>query len=194
MPATRKSSRLSSGAAAAKQSTLSFNTRVTKSVPKSAKDAAISKPSTLSKEIVVEPETKDEKEAVEDIPVAKVEETEIDVPERTDVELKAEKVSAKEIERYWSKIDEARIAKVTHKKHTAGLTTGEKVLRYFDVSSQYGPCIGMSRLKRWQRAEKLGLKPPIEVLAVLLREEASGNKDIERAHLDELMNSTATGA
>ncbi|KAK0639072.1 DNA polymerase delta, subunit 4-domain-containing protein [Cercophora newfieldiana] len=189
MPATRKSSRLSGGAGA-KQSTLSFNTRVTKSVPKSAKDVVVSKPSTLSKEVVVEPETK----AIEDVPVAKVEETEIEVPEKTEVERKAEKVTAKEIERYWSKIDGARIAKATHKKHTADLTTGEKVLRYFDVSSQYGPCIGMSRLKRWQRAEKLGLKPPIEVLAVLLREETAGNKDIERAHMDELMNSTAAGA
>jgi DNA polymerase delta subunit 4 len=136
MPATRKSSRLSSGAAG-KQSTLSFNHRVTKSVPKSAKEAALDKPSPLAKEIVPEPEAKDV-EAVEEIPVAQVEETKPEVTEKTELELKAEKVSAKEIERYWSKIDSARRAKATHKKHTEGLTTGEKVLRYFDVSSQYG--------------------------------------------------------
>jgi len=51
------------------------------------------------------------------------------------------------------------------------------------------PCIGISRMKRWQRAERLGLHPPLEVLAVLLQEEASGNEGIERAHMDELMNS-----
>jgi DNA polymerase delta subunit 4 len=52
----------------------------------------------------------------------------------------------------------------------------------------------MSRMKRWQRAQRLGLNPPIEVLAVLLKEEAAGNKAIERAHMDELMNSTTAGA
>jgi hypothetical protein len=44
-------------------------------------------------------------------------------------------------------------------------------LRHFDLSSQYGPCIGIPRLARWRRANTLGLEPPIEVLAVLLREE-----------------------
>lgn len=33
------------------------------------------------------------------------------------------------------------------------------------------PCIGLTRLKRWQRADRLGLNPPVEVLAVLLKEE-----------------------
>jgi DNA polymerase delta subunit 4 len=49
-------------------------------------------------------------------------------------------------------------------------------------------------MKRWQRAQKLGLNPPIEVLAVLLKEEAKGNKGIERAHMDEIMNATITEA
>ncbi len=44
-------------------------------------------------------------------------------------------------------------------------------------------------MKRWVRANKLGLAPPIEVLAVLLREEKKGNDKIERAHVDELMSS-----
>lgn len=48
-------------------------------------------------------------------------------------------------------------------------------------------------MKRWQRAERLGLNPPVEVLAVLLREEAKGGKGVERAHMDELMNSTCVG-
>jgi DNA polymerase delta subunit 4 len=49
-------------------------------------------------------------------------------------------------------------------------------------------------MKRWQRAERLGLKPPIEVLAVLLKAEAEGNRSIERAHMDEIMNATTAGA
>ena len=56
------------------------------------------------------------------------------------------------------------------------------------------PCIGIARIKRWQRAQRLGLKPPIEVLAVLLKEEADGNTGIERAHMDELLNSAAVGS
>ena len=42
-------------------------------------------------------------------------------------------------------------------------------------------------MKRWVRAKKLGLEPPIEVLAVLLKEEDKGNAKIERAYVDELM-------
>ena len=43
-------------------------------------------------------------------------------------------------------------------------------------------------MKRWKRANGLGLKPPIEVLSVLLREEEGGNKKAERAYVDELMS------
>lgn len=49
-------------------------------------------------------------------------------------------------------------------------------------------------MKRWQRAERLGLSPPIEVLAILLKEENKGTKGIEAAHIDEILNSTAVGA
>ena len=44
-------------------------------------------------------------------------------------------------------------------------------------------------MKRWVRANKLGLNPPIEVLAVLLKEEDKSNNKIERAYVDELMSS-----
>lgn len=49
-------------------------------------------------------------------------------------------------------------------------------------------------MKRWERADRLGLKPPIEVLAVLVKEEKKGTANVERAHMDELMNSTAVGS
>jgi len=64
----------------------------------------------------------------------------------------------------------------------------EKILRLWDMSSHFGPAIGLSRGKRWERANRLGLKPPIEVLAVLRREEAKGQGK-ERAYVDELMSS-----
>lgn len=39
----------------------------------------------------------------------------------------------------------------------------EEVLRQFDMNMAYGPCIGITRLDRWNRASKLGLNPPKEV-------------------------------
>ena len=35
----------------------------------------------------------------------------------------------------------------------------------------------------------LGLKPPIEVLAILLKQMDAGDTSAQRAHVDELMNS-----
>lgn len=47
------------------------------------------------------------------------------------------------------------------------------------------PCIGIARLKRWRRAESLGLNPPLEVLSVLLKKEGITG---QRAYIDELMS------
>lgn len=44
-------------------------------------------------------------------------------------------------------------------------------------------------MKRWKRAENLGLKPPVEVLAVLLKEEKGGNVKAERAFMEGLLTS-----
>lgn len=93
--------------------------------------------------------------------------------------------------------------------HQGDLDLEEKILRHFDLSSQYGvcsdalhqdsfciwptrssanicfqPCIGIARVKRWRRANMLKLNPPIEVLAVLLQDENAK----ERAHMDELLS------
>lgn len=60
---------------------------------------------------------------------------------------------------------------LSDKVHQEKLPIYEKILRHFDLSSEYGPCIGMTRLHRWKRAQGLSLNPPIEVLAVLLKED-----------------------
>ncbi|KAL3629097.1 hypothetical protein CASFOL_026319 [Castilleja foliolosa] len=39
----------------------------------------------------------------------------------------------------------------------------EEVLRQFDLNMAYGPCLGMRRLDRWNRAKAWGLNPPKEV-------------------------------
>ncbi|PON49484.1 DNA polymerase delta, subunit [Trema orientale] len=43
----------------------------------------------------------------------------------------------------------------------------EEVLRQFDMNMAYGPCLGMSRLARWERASRLGLNPPQLILHLL---------------------------
>ncbi|KAL9116572.1 MAG: hypothetical protein Q9187_006901, partial [Circinaria calcarea] len=99
---------------------------------------------------------------------------------------RAEKITDAQIKRYWkAKEDERKAPRV----HQEGLSVHDKILREFDLSSQYGPCIGIARTKRWKRADKLGLKPPTEVLAVLKKEEVKNSIKAQRAHVDELMSS-----
>lgn len=96
--------------------------------------------------------------------------------------------------------------------HQADLSIEERILRHFDLCSEYGvscqsvhpvagkgrrkqadrisscqPCIGIARIKRWRRAHALGLNPPIEVLAALLKEETRA-KTSEKAYIDELLS------
>jgi DNA polymerase delta subunit 4 len=44
----------------------------------------------------------------------------------------------------------------------------EKILKQFDLATKFGPCIGISRLSRWERAEKKGLSPDPRVKHILL--------------------------
>jgi DNA polymerase delta subunit 4 len=62
--------------------------------------------------------------------------------------------------------------KIVHPENQSTVLT---ILRNFDLSPRYGPCVGMTRLERYRRAEKMGLKPPIEVLQILETEE--GQRD-----------------
>ncbi|GBF91498.1 hypothetical protein Rsub_04238 [Raphidocelis subcapitata] len=50
----------------------------------------------------------------------------------------------------------------------AGATGDADTLRAFDLSSKFGPCTGMTRLERWERASRLGLQPPEEVRRILV--------------------------
>ncbi|KAI1056640.1 hypothetical protein LB507_001733 [Fusarium sp. FIESC RH6] len=198
MPTTRRSAR-NRGATAKGQSTLSFSNKVTKPVPKNAKKSTISPsvakidPSQLVKQkeaedivdkATAEPERIEVEEEVKEPEVAPL-------PEKSELELQAQKITDAQIKKYWKSIENQW---TTPRLHQKGVSQSEKVLRYFDVSSQYGPCIGTPRMKRWKRADRLGLNPPIEVLAVLLKEESKGNDQIETAHMDEILNSTAVGS
>ncbi|PRW60138.1 DNA polymerase delta subunit 4 [Chlorella sorokiniana] len=56
----------------------------------------------------------------------------------------------------------------------------EVFLRQFDLDTRFGPCTGITRLQRWERAAKLGLDPPPEVPAIVRRhgEDTSFNRDL----------------
>lgn len=136
MPTTKRSTASNRGRTVPikGQSTISFANRITKNVVNDTKKAIISPP--VAK--IESPEKSDVTEkplAVEPEPEAEVEEPENQVPEKSEVELKAEKITKKQIEAYWKGIEAKRIAPRVHQKD---LSTNEKVLRYFDVSSQYG--------------------------------------------------------
>ncbi|KAF2459193.1 DNA polymerase delta, subunit 4-domain-containing protein [Lineolata rhizophorae] len=105
---------------------------------------------------------------------------------REEIEAEAEKVSESRIKAYWREKEKARLAPRVHQE---GLSVHEKVLREWDTSGQYGPCMGIPRIKRWKRAYKLNLNPPIEVLAVLLKEQESNNRRAQQAYIDVLMSS-----
>lgn len=205
MPTTRKSTRGSAtrGSAIGKQSTLSFSNRVSKAGAVKAtvkdKDVELRSPLTTpppSKKPKLEEPDKVEQRVEEQVHDHSLIEEAEDQPQieaaetKTPAEVRAERITDAQIRKYWKGVEDVRIAKRVHQED---LGLGEKVLRYFDISSQYGPCIGIPRMKRWYRAEKLGMDPPIEVLAVLLKER-SGNAEFERSAMDRLMSSTAIGS
>ncbi|XP_077305173.1 DNA polymerase delta subunit 4 [Lithobates pipiens] len=47
------------------------------------------------------------------------------------------------------------------------LTPLEKLVR-FDLDWNFGPCTGISRMERWQRAQNLDLMPPQDIKQILL--------------------------
>lgn len=142
MPTTRRSAR-NRGATAKGQSTLSFSNKVTKPVPKNAKKSIISPsvakidPSQLVKQkeaedivdkATAEPERIEVEEEVKEPEVAPL-------PEKSELELQAQKITDAQIKKYWKSIENQW---TTPRLHQKGVSQSEKVLRYFDVSSQYG--------------------------------------------------------
>ncbi|KAF2873463.1 DNA polymerase delta, subunit 4-domain-containing protein [Massariosphaeria phaeospora] len=104
----------------------------------------------------------------------------------TPEEERAKKISDARIKKYWADKEKQRKSRRVHQED---ITTHEKILREFDMSGRYGPCTGIARLKRWKRAHRLELDPPIEVLAVLLKEMESKDKlTVQRSRVDELLN------
>ena len=51
--------------------------------------------------------------------------------------------------------------------HGEGVNRIDRILRVFDLNANYGPCTGMTRLERWERAHDIGEEPPVEIAEIL---------------------------
>jgi DNA polymerase delta subunit 4 len=134
MPPARRNRVTSGPAAKGSQKTLSFgNSKVTKptsSLPKDIKSSTTIPPSKV--EEVLDLGHISSEAAVEQQAHIEIEPTK---KERTAEELKAEKVTDAQIKNYWREREAERKAPRVHQE---GLSVEEKVLRLFDMSSQYG--------------------------------------------------------
>ncbi|CRG83889.1 DNA polymerase delta subunit 4 [Talaromyces islandicus] len=181
MPPRRTTGR-ATGRTAGQQSTLSFsNSRVTKPTAtapgKQIKETIANAPHVVPVVTTPEPPVADDT-----VVVPEKEKDELDEAQ-TDEDSRALKVTESALRNYWAEEERRRSAPRVHQKD---LSVDEKILRHFDLSSQYGPCIGISRIRRWRRAQMLDLNPPIEVLAVLLKERKAQVN--EHAYVDELLS------
>ncbi|KAJ4379607.1 hypothetical protein N0V86_004788 [Didymella sp. IMI 355093] len=188
--------RASGPTAKSQQSTLAFHGGANK-ITKPGARVQDKKKSVLSKSAtkIIKPEVTD----LEPVEVAKPTTVEADIIEQVEKEVAAQKaenapedeaarrITEAAIEKYWTAKEKQRLAPRIHQND---LSLHEKVLREFDMSAQYGPCTGIARLKRWKRANRFDLDPPIEVLAVLLKEQESAKDKlaVQRSHVDELLN------
>ncbi|KAF8892177.1 DNA polymerase delta, subunit 4-domain-containing protein [Infundibulicybe gibba] len=62
--------------------------------------------------------------------------------------------------------------------HGEGQGMVHDILRVFDLSYEYGPCAGVTRLERWERASALGLNPPREVFEILRTRQGSEKSEL----------------
>lgn len=126
-------------ATSSQQSTLSFNrTKPASSANKIAKP--FSAPSSKVQEPIKneeKPETKEIELPAEEVaePVEEQEEEEEAVIDEDEVQ--ARKVTQKQINGYWAEKEQSRKTPRVHQKE---LSLREKVLREFDMNSQYGVC------------------------------------------------------
>ncbi|EGN97041.1 hypothetical protein SERLA73DRAFT_185334 [Serpula lacrymans var. lacrymans S7.3] len=103
----------------------------------------------------------------------------------TSVVIKKEALDPNDKAGRWRKHYDAVRGKMDNMEpiHSAGQTKVHEILRVFDMSYEYGPCVGMSRLERWERADVHGLSPPIEVREILSTKEGMENDEFSQCVL-----------
>ncbi|KIY49730.1 hypothetical protein FISHEDRAFT_72364 [Fistulina hepatica ATCC 64428] len=79
-------------------------------------------------------------------------------------------------DRKWAKICKQAMRSVGEEPiHSEHYNRVNHLLRVFDMSYEYGPCIGVTRLDRWERAEAMGLKPPTQIRDILITDQGLNN-------------------
>lgn len=139
MPPTRPARKSSGPAAKGSQKTLSFsNSKITKSTAPLGKSPLSSKPS-----ISIKPEELEKEigHVTSEVAVKEQAQIELTKKEKSAEELKAEKVTDAQIRKYWKEKESERR---TQRVHQEDLSVEEKILRLFDISSQYGVSIPFS--------------------------------------------------
>ena len=189
-----RASRSKSSASSLKQAKLSFATSKRTAAAKAAQ-----KPKTLQSKspsiVQIKPESNEEQERVqsseEETVEVKVEEGQVAAPikpstqEKSDatkneapeekVEPAPPKEELDENSPKWKKLHAATRQKMGHLNpiHAEGQNKIHEILRVFDMSFEYGPCAGVTRLERWERASALGMNPPKEVYEILMTRQGS---------------------
>lgn len=133
MPATRRTRNSSGPAPKGSQKTLSFGNKVTKAGTASNKDPK-------AKGHTINPKTTDVGHVDSEAAVAEQARVELESikRERTAEEERASKVTDAQIRRYWREREADRKAPRVHQED---VSLEEKVLRLFDMSSQFGVCL-----------------------------------------------------
>ncbi|KAM4636712.1 DNA polymerase delta subunit 4 [Discoglossus pictus] len=72
---------------------------------------------------------------------------------------KGESSAKRKTERSTAKDTELRRDKQDDAQQSPALSPSDTLI-HFDLDWHFGPCVGITRLERWQRAQRLGLSPP----------------------------------
>jgi len=64
--------------------------------------------------------------------------------------------------------------------HGENETKIHHILRVFDLTYKYGPCVGIPRIDRWNRAQAMKLNPPEEVRLILETQEARNKNEYKQ--------------
>jgi len=71
--------------------------------------------------------------------------------------------------------------------HTEHENKVNAILRSFDLTYNFGPCIGIPRIARWDRAQANGLNPPPEVREILMTKQGFEEDEYRKSCLDGLV-------
>ncbi|KAK9240871.1 DNA polymerase delta, subunit 4-domain-containing protein [Lipomyces kononenkoae] len=105
------------------------------------------------------------------------------VEEAMPLEPEAEEPLDFEDPEYRAYFDQTQKVNIAAPIHQQGVSTVVRILKNFDLTAAYGPTVGMTRLQRWRRAEKLGLKPPEVVYKILVSKEGKSMDELREGYL-----------